>query len=234
MVKSVGIASLKMQKDNNLTIQSGVRVPNASAICLSSAYLAPVEYYSEMANAYTVLIENCDFYLKQTYRNRCQIAAANGPMALSIPVEKESGEKILTRDVRISGHNDWQLNHWRSIESAYNSTPFFEYYKDDLLPFYEKKWDFLLDFNLAIQSKILEMLNLSTVIQLTTEYKVTLDDTVLDLRDAIHPKKENQSLNSKPYYQVFDQRFGFQPNLSIIDLLFNMGNESIFSLTHNS
>ena len=234
MAKYVGTVSSKMQKDNFVTKQSGVRDSTINSICLSSAYLAPVEYYSEMARADTIFIENCDFYMKQTYRNRCQIAAANGPMALSIPVEKAGSEKILIRDVRISQHNDWQLNHWRSIESAYNSTPFFEYYKDDLLPFYEKKWNFLVDFNLGIQSKILELLNLSTVIQLTTEYKVRLDDTVLDLRETIHPKKENQSLNSKTYYQVFDQRFGFQPNLSIIDLLFNMGNESIFSLIHNS
>ena len=203
-------------------------------ICLSSAYLAPVEYYSEIAKADVVLIESHDYYLKQTYRNRCLIAAANGSMTLSIPVEKVSAEKILTRDIRISEHNDWQLNHWRSIESAYNSTPFFEYYKDDLFPFYEKKWTYLMDFNLEIQSKIMDLLNLNTKIQLTGTYKNILDDTFLDLREAIHPKKENHSENCKPYYQVFDQRFGFQPNLSIIDLLFNMGNESIFSLTHIS
>ena len=136
-------------------------------ICLSSAYLAPVEYYSEIAKADAVFIEGHDYYLKQTYRNRCLIAAANGQMALSIPVEKASGEKILTRDVRISDHTDWQLNHWRSIESAYNSTPFFEYYKDDLLPFYEKKWTYLMDFNLEIQLKILDLLNLNKKIQLT-------------------------------------------------------------------
>ena len=140
-------------------------------ICLSSAYLAPVEYYSEIAKADDVFIEGHDYYLKQTYRNRCLIAAANGQMALSIPVEKASGEKILTRDVRISDHTDWQLNHWRSIESAYNSTPFFEYYKDDLLPFYEKKWTYLMDFNLEIQLKILDLLNLNKKIQLTGEYK---------------------------------------------------------------
>ena len=204
------------------------------SICLSTAYLAPVEYYSEMAKADAVFIESYDYYTKQTYRNRCLIAAANGPMALSIPVEKAGSEKMLTRDVRISKHNDWQLNHWRSIESAYNSTPFFEYYKDDLFPFYEKEWNYLIDFNLEIQSKILELLNLESVIQLTGEYKNTLDDSVLDLREVIHPKKETQSVSSKTYYQVFEQRFGFQPNLSIIDLLFNMGNESIFSLLHNS
>jgi len=199
-------------------------------IALSSAYLAPVEYYSAMAKAETVYIENCDFYQKQTYRNRCQIAAANGSMVLSIPVEKSGKDKILTRDVRISQHNDWQLNHWRSIESAYNSTPFFEYYKDDLLPFYQKKWTFLWDFNQEIQVKMLELLNFQIGIQLTCEYKKIMDEKILDLRETIHPKKENKFVNCDPYYQVFEQRFGFQPNLSIIDLLFNMGNESVFSL----
>ncbi|NDP22888.1 MAG: WbqC family protein [Paludibacter sp.] len=195
-------------------------------ICLSTAYLGPVEYYSALVKAETVFLENCEYYLKQTYRNRCHIAAANGPMALSIPVEKASGEKLLTRDVRISEHNDWQIQHWRSIESAYNSTPFFEYYKDDLLPFYEKKWNFLWDFNFEIQSKILELLDLQLEIQLTREYKATLDENTLDLRESIHPKKENPLGVSKNYYQVFEQRFGFQPNMSIIDLLLNMGNES--------
>lgn len=202
-----------------------------SGVCLTSAYLAPVEYYSALAQAEVVFLEHCDYYVKQTYRNRCHIAAANGPMPLSIPVEKVSAEKILTRDVRISDHNDWQLNHWRSIESAYNSTPFFEYYKDDLLPFYQKKWTFLWDFNQEIQAKILELLELNPGIRLTEGYKMSLDENVLDLRESIHPKKETPVENVKPYYQVFEQRFGFQPGLSIIDLLFNMGNESILILS---
>ena len=196
-----------------------------SEICLSAAYLAPVEYYSAIAKAETVFLENWDSYIKQTYRNRCHIAAANGKLALSIPVEKPTGEKILSRDIRISEHNDWQIHHWRSIESAYNSTPFFEFYKDDLLPFYEKKWDFLWDFNHEIQNKVLELLDLKPYIQLTKEYKPVLPENIMDLRESIHPKKY-KPLENKPYYQVFEQRFGFQPNLSIIDLLFNMGNES--------
>jgi len=175
-------------------------------------------------------MENCEYYEKQSYRNRCNIAAANGKMALSIPVEKSTAEKMLTRDVRISDHNDWQVQHWRSIESAYNSTPFFEYYKDDLLPFYERKWTFLWDFNFEIQTKILELLDMQPEIRLTTEYKIHLENDVLDLRNSIHPKKEN-TIRCKPYYQVFDQRFGFQSNLSIIDLLFNMGNESQLIIT---
>jgi len=203
-------------------------------IVLSTAYLAPVGYYSEIVKAKTVWIESCDYYQKQSYRNRCLIAAANGAMSLSIPVEKSGSEKMVIRDVRISEHNDWQIQHWRSIESAYNSTPFFEYYKDDLIPFYEKKWTYLFDFNLEIQVKMLELLDIHTEIQLTTEYKQKLDDSFLDLRETIHPKKENQQIINGFYYQVFDQRFGFQPNLSIIDLLFNMGNESIIHLIHGS
>jgi len=201
-----------------------------SEICLSTAYLAPVEYYSAMVKAETVFLEYCEFYEKQSYRNRCSIAAANGKMTLSIPVEKEGGSKTLTRDVRISEHNGWQLQHWRSIESAYNSAPFFEFYKDDLLPFYEKKWDFLWDFNQEIQAKILELIDLHPIIRKTDIYKTKLDETISDLRHCIHPKKENSIQLSKPYYQVFEQRSGFIPDLSILDLLFNMGNESIFIL----
>jgi hypothetical protein len=199
-------------------------------ICLTSAYLAPVEYYSAMAKADTVFLEHCEFYEKQSYRNRCNIAGANGQLALTIPVEKSKGSRMLTRDVRISEHSDWQLQHWRSIESAYNSTPFFEYYKDDLIPFYEKNWTFLWDFNTEIQTKMLELLDLQVDVQLTKEYKVDFDENVQDVRNSIHPKKETEVGSFKTYYQVFEQRFGFIPNLSSIDLLFNMGNESILIL----
>ena len=199
-------------------------------ICLTSAYLAPVEYYSAMAKADIVFLEHCEFYEKQSYRNRCNIAGANGQLALTIPVEKSKGSRMLTRDVRISEHSDWQLQHWRSIESAYNSTPFFEYYKDDLIPFYEKNWTFLWDFNTEIQTKLLELLDLQIDIQLTKEYKVDFDENVQDVRNSIHPKKETEVGSFRTYYQVFEQRFGFIPNLSSIDLLFNMGNESILIL----
>jgi len=199
-------------------------------VFLTSAYLAPVEYYSALAKADTVFLEHCEFYEKQSYRNRCNIAGANGQLALTIPVEKSKGSRLLTRDVRISEHSDWQIQHWRSIESAYNSTPFFEYYKDDLFPFYEKNWTFLWDFNSAIQCKMLELLDLQIDIQLTGEHKVDLGENELDARNSIHPKKETDIRALKTYYQVFEQRFGFIPNLSIIDLLFNMGNESILVL----
>ena len=197
-----------------------------SSICLTTAYLAPVEYYSAIANADEIYLENCDYYTKQTYRNRCHIAAANGVMALTIPVEKSGSDKILTKDVRISAHNDWQNQHWRSIESAYNSSPFFEYYKDDLMPLYEKKWSFLWDFNWELHQKIMELLELEKEIQFTTKYQHELVSGTMDLRESIHPKKPNLQNKTTPYYQVFEQKLGFKSNLSIIDLLFNMGNES--------
>ena len=227
MEKSVGTGSLKMRSTKSAASSKLQAISTERKfVCLTTAYLAPVEYYVALANAETVFLEQFDSYEKQTYRNRCNILTANGINTLSIPVEKPSGIKILTHDVRISGHNDWQIQHWRSIESAYNSTPFFEYYKDDFQPFYEKKWDFLWDFNLELQAKVLELLDLQPDLKYTEDYQVALNEGVVDLRDSIHPKKENSVTILKPYYQVFEQRFGFQENLSIIDLIFNMGNES--------
>ena len=207
-----------------------MNLPNAmNDILLSSAYLAPVEYYVQLTQAERVSIEKQEYYIKQTYRNRCHIATANGIMALSIPVEKPSTGKALTRDIRISEHGDWQLMHWRSIESAYNSSPFFEYYKDDLWPFYEKKWNFLWDFNQEIQAKMIELLDIEPIIHYTSDYVVT-PDGLTDLREQIHPKKPLLQ-PAQSYYQVFEQKFGFQAGLSIIDLLFNMGNESLLILS---
>ncbi|HRZ97830.1 MAG TPA: WbqC family protein [Paludibacter sp.] len=194
-----------------------------SEIYLSIAYLAPVEYYVALNSAEKVIIEQHEHYIKQSYRNRCCIATPNGIMDLCIPVEK-SGKELI-RDVRISVHTDWQTNHWRSIESSYNSSPFFEYYKDDLQPFYEKKWNFLWDFNIEIQTKILELLDMEPNIVWTDKFELKIE-TGLDLRNSIHPKNESTN-NFKPYYQVFEQKYGFRKNLSIIDLLFNMGNEAL-------
>lgn len=106
---------------------------------LSSAYLAPVEYYTKLLAYDKVLVEQHDHYIKQTYRNRCTIAGPSGELALSIPTVKPDTLKCPMKDIRISDHGNWRHLHWNAIESAYNSTPFFEYYKDDFRPFYEKE-----------------------------------------------------------------------------------------------
>lgn len=198
--------------------------------CLSTAYLAPVEYYTVLANADEVLLEQHESYVKQSYRNRCVISTANGLMDLTIPVEKFENGKTRIRDIRISYHGNWQLQHWRSIASAYNSSPFFEYYADDLIGFYKKKWNFLWDYNIEIQQKILDLIDIQPVVKLTDKYSKDLSDEIFDLRLVIHPKKEAVFACRKSYYQVFTQKFGFQPNLSILDLLLNMGSEAVFTL----
>lgn len=188
----------------------------------SMAYLAPVSYFQEMLKSRICYLEQFENYEKQSYRNRCRIITSNSVMDLSIPVEKSNN--TLIRDIKISMHDNWQQKHWRAIMAAYNSSPFFEYYADDLIPFYEKKWDFLWDYNLEIHSKIIELLDIDSLMQLTTEYQ-NIPDEVNDFRQLIHPKKESTN-NFEPYYQVFQSKHGFISDVSIIDLLFNMGPES--------
>ena len=119
-------------------------------VYLSSAYLAPVEYYAKLLAYDTVVVEQYDHYVKQTYRNRCTIAAPDGPLALTVPIVKPDTPKAFMKDIRISDHGNWRHLHWNALESAYNHTPFFEYYKDDFRPFYERKYEFLMDFNEAL------------------------------------------------------------------------------------
>ncbi len=201
-----------------------------STAYLSTAYLAPVAYYMQTQSHSKVVIEKHCNYVKQTYRNRCMIASANGIQTLSIPVEKTETLKCLTKDIRIAEHGNWRHLHWNAIVSAYNSTPFFEYYEDDFALFYEKKQDFLFDFNESLRLLICELIDIQPNVSYTTEYKVDFLPEEFDYRETIHPKKDFPSATFKPYYQVFENKFGFQPNLSIIDLLFNMGPETIFYL----
>ncbi len=201
-------------------------------VCLASAYLAPVNYYAALMKADKIFLENCDYYTKQTYRNRCRIITANGPLDLIIPVEKVRNTKQLTRDVKISNCFDWQLQHLRAIQSAYNSSPFLEYYEDEFLPFYEKKWNYLWEFNFLLQQKICELIDFYPELELTKEYKKDPGNNIVDLREKIHPKTRYDFIEVPHYYQVFEQKFGFIPCVSIIDLLFNMGNESILVLNN--
>ena len=203
-------------------------------VFLSSAYLAPVEYYTKLLAYDKVFTEQHDHYMKQTYRNRCTIAAPDGELALSIPTVKPDSPKCPVRDIRISDHGNWRHLHWNALESAYNHTPFFEYYKDDFRPFYEKKYEFLADFNEELCQLVCKLIDIQPCIERTTEYKMEFATEEADFREIIHPKKDFRIADPEfiphPYYQVFDSKLGFLPNLSIIDLLFNMGPESLLVL----
>lgn len=201
---------------------------------LSSAYLAPVEYYTKLYDGDRIFIERYDHYIKQTYRNRCMIAGPNGPLSLTIPTEKSAHEHCCMKDVRISDHGKWQHVHWQALVSAYYTSPFFEYYQDDFRPFYEKSYTYLYDFNEELQILVCKLLDLQPEIQPTKCYKTDFkEESELDLRDLIRPKHGfdwDMAFKPKVYYQVFKEKNGFLPNLSIVDLLFNMGPEGLLVL----
>ncbi len=189
---------------------------------LSTAYLPPVEFFSAIKKQESVLIEANENYNKQSYRNRCNILAANGLLPLTIPIEKDERLKIPITDVKISYHAEWHKMHWKSIVSAYNCSPFFEFYQDYFYPFYEKKYNSLWEYNYEIIELCLKLLQLNNNIKFTEIYFATLSDNILDLRNKIHPK-QNSDYKAIPYTQVFQTKHHFVGNLSIIDLLCNEG-----------
>lgn len=201
-------------------------------VYISTTYLGPVQLYCKLYQYPEVRIEAAENYLKQTYRNRCLIAAANGPLSLSIPIVKPDTLKCLTKDIRISDHGSWRHLHWNAIASAYNSSPFFEYYEDDFAPFYEKKFNFLFDFNEELRLLVCGLLDIHPNVVFTPDFKAEIEN---DFR-GISPKREAEdpTFRPKPYYQVFQEKQGFLPNLSIVDLLFNTGNEGILVLRDSS
>ena len=203
-------------------------------ILLSSAYLAPVQYYTKLLhnNGGTAYVGAFENYAKQTYRNRCMIADANGPLALTIPTEKTAGGKCLMRDIRISGHGNWRHQHWNALEAAYRHTPFFQYYEDDFRPFYEKEIGFLFDFNMQLTELVCRLIGMEVTLKSTESYHQS-PDGIVDFRALITPKvswEADKEFQPATYYQVFKENHGFIPNLSVIDLLFNMGPESILVL----
>jgi len=178
-------------------------------------YLAPVSHYAALCHTKDkAQLEVNDHYEKQTFRNRCMIDSPQGALALSIPVVKPEPHALM-RDIRISDHGNWRHLHWNALQSSYRQSPFFEYYADDFAPFYEKKWEFLADFNEDLLRLICTLIDIDTPITRTTVYAG---------EQLPFPRKDT------PYYQVFSRKHGFLPDLSIVDLLFNMGPESLLLL----
>jgi hypothetical protein len=175
----------------------------------STAYLPSVSYMADCLRAEEIVIEIWETYRKQTIRNHCNIYGPNGRQKLSIPVIKVHGNHTLTKDIRLSYDQNWQSNHWRSIETAYNNSPFFLFYRDYFEPFYLKKFDYLLDFNTKLLDVVFTILKVEKKIGFTDHFENRLKD---------HPK-----IIFSPYTQVFSPKSGFLSNLSIIDLIFSLG-----------
>lgn len=199
---------------------------------LASTYFGPVQWYQKLNQSDCCLIERHDHFVKQTYRNRCVIATTSGLQALTVPIERYEGAHCEMRDIRISDHGSWRHLHWNALQSAYGESPFFEFYADDLRPFFERRWELLFDFNTAITRKMCELLDIHPQIAFTEAYASAEEEGVTDFRDAIRPKHPlpDDGFRLRRYYQVYEQKHGFQPNLSILDLLFNEGPEAVLYL----
>ena len=188
-------------------------------------YHPPIAYFNHLIkNPGTVLIERHEHFPKQTYRNRTSIHSPNGKLDLIVPISRGSKFHTSVKDVKISYEFKWQRMHLMSLQTSYRSSAYFEFYEDELMPFYEKKWDFLFDYNEEILIFFIKALKLQFNYSFTEEYQKEYAG-FQDFRLAIHPKK-NQQLNVTPYFQVFEERNGFINNLSILDLLFNQGPQS--------
>ena len=219
------------------TMHAAYCYPSKMNVLLSTTYFGPIQWYQKLYRADEAWIEQHESFQKQTYRNRCLIATTQGTQALTVPVER-TGSSLDIKDIRISDHGNWRHLHWNALQSAYGDSPFFMYYEDDLRPFFTQRWDYLLDFNEAIREKLCELLDIHPIVRYTNTYTATTPDALasgtiaLDFRSSINPKHPAPDPDFEPrkYYQVYDAKHGFLPNLSIVDLLFNMGPEAIFYL----
>ena len=201
------------------------------SLVLSSVYAGNLVYYSLIANSNKIILDVYENFNKQSFRNRCVIASPNGPLKLIIPVVRSS--KNIVKDVKIDNTQNWKKIHWKSLESSYRSSPYFEFYEDEFYSLYFKnKNDFLFDFNNKINLSILKCLGIETEIIISSSY-VEKDLEIEDFRNII-PSKSNvlEKFKEIKYNQVFQEKQSFLPNLSILDLLFNEGPLAKQFLTH--
>ena len=189
-------------------------------VLLQPTYFSPIIQYVAIAKSKEIIFEIEDNFQKQTYRNRCYIYTASGKKSLNIPIQHSKGLKQKTKDIKIDYKDNWQKLHLKTLQTAYSSSPFFEFYIDDLLPIFERKTTFLLDLNLKCHQLIMKALQLEIPVSKTTEFNK--NPIYLDLRNLVLAKNNKQH-HLERYFQVFSTNHGFISNLSILDLLFMEG-----------
>jgi len=194
-------------------------------ILVSTAYLPPIEYFAKVSQADEIQIEAEENFLKQTYRNRCYILSAHGTQLLTVPVHSDSYHKTNIKDIKIDYSKRWQQVHLRAMVASYNSSPFFEYYFENIEKIISKNHKFLLEQNTELTLSILKMLKIENKIFYSSVFKPVTDEAN-DFRYKISPKINSQ-FAIKKYPQVFNNIELFNPGLSILDLIFNMGPESV-------
>ena len=189
-------------------------------------YFPPIQYFSKFYLYSSLIVSGNDRFRKQSYRNRCIISAANGIQSLNIPVKQGKNDLPLSK-VEIDNSTNWQRQHWQSIKSAYGKAPFFEHYAPTLEVLINQHESLLFDFQAKIILECMKMLKIPHSLLTINHLEIDTIEQMVDLRNTIHPKPNLQQPDdlfiANPYMQVFSERFGFQPNLSIIDLLLNEG-----------
>jgi len=200
---------------------------NTSYALFSTAYFPPISYVAAMLDKQVVVVEQYETFPKQTYRNRAVVATANGLLSLTVPVVRINGNHTYTKDMAICYNENWAVKHWRAIESAYNSSPYFLYYKDEVEAILNKQYIGLVDLNMDILSFVFKKLKVAKDIMLSTDFVLAEDvATIEDYHNRFSPKNK-EILQLPPYDQVFEDRYGFQTDISILDLLFNLGPDSL-------
>ncbi|OUR92302.1 hypothetical protein A9Q87_07415 [Flavobacteriales bacterium 34_180_T64] len=197
-------------------------------ILIHPSYFPSIASFVAIINAKRTTFERCDNYQKQTYRNRAFIYGANGRLSLTVPVVYSQNNRQLYKNIRISDTTNWQDLHWKSIQIAYSSSPFFEFYEDDLKPLFTMKFETLLDFNMACLEVIYDCLQIPFEIKTTEDFEKNPKDKV-DYRYLVESRKEKPE-SFASYVQVFDDKHGFLSNLSILDLICNEGPNALLYL----
>jgi len=197
-------------------------------ILIDLQYFAPVTVYKKLAGFSNVVFEQYEHFDKMSFRNRTVVAGANGPVNLSVPLEHGRNQRTLVKDVRIAAKENWQSRHWKTIQSCYNRSPFFDFYFPDLEELYRKKFEYLWDWNLACFEWAIRKLRVSIEVNFSSTYQPFYDDSsYVDWRGKILPKNKLNPGQYPVYRQVFEERLGFLPNLSILDLMFCQGNHAM-------
>lgn len=199
-------------------------------ILIHPNYFPNIHQFTQIIKANNILFEVSDNYQKQTFRNRTYIYGANGKLGLFIPVIHTHKQRELFKDVKISYESNWMDLHLKSLQSAYRSSPYFEYFEDDFIKLYSKKEKFLADFNIKCIKLISNLLDLDLDFKISNEYVEKTND-IIDLRDLSNARKEKK-IETPKYIQVFESKHGYLNNLSIIDLIFSEGPNSV-SLINN-